>query len=36
MRWAGHLAGLNVKKMACREYVRKPEGKNPLRNPKNR
>jgi hypothetical protein len=36
MRWAGHLAGLSVKEMACRELLRKPEGKDPLRNPRNR
>jgi hypothetical protein len=36
MRWAGHAAGMGVKRNSCRILVGSPEGKTPLRRPRRR
>jgi hypothetical protein len=36
MRWAGHVAGMEEKRNACRLLVGKPEGKRPLGRPRRR
>jgi hypothetical protein len=36
MRWAGHLARMGEKRNAYRILVGKPEGKRPLRRPRNK
>jgi hypothetical protein len=36
MRWAGHVARIGEESDVHRLLVKKPEGKNPLRGPRNR
>jgi hypothetical protein len=36
MRWAGHVAGMGLKRNAYRILVEKPEGKRPLGKPRHR
>ena len=36
MRWLGHVACIGDRRVACRMFVGRPEGKRPLRRPRHR